>query len=187
MSIQSFEEHTPSIDPSAWVHASAVVIGQVSLARDVSIWPTAVVRGDVHRVRVGAGTNVQDGAVLHVTHAGPWTGDGHALEVGEEVTVGHRAILHACRVGDRSVIGMAATVMDGAVIEPETLLGAGALVPPGKVLTGGHLWVGSPARMLRPLSDRERAWLEYSARHYVRLKDRYRACPGTGAAPGREA
>ncbi len=178
MSIQNFEDHAPSIAPSAWVHDSAVVIGRVSLAEDVSVWPTAVVRGDVQQVRIGAATNVQDGAVLHVTHAGPWTGDGYALTVGAEVTVGHRAILHACQVGDRCVIGMAATVMDGAIIEPNTLLGAGALVPPGKVLTGGHLWVGSPARLLRPLTDKELAWLEYSARHYVLLKDRYRAVHG---------
>jgi len=190
MSIQTFEEHSPCIAPSAWVHDSAVVIGRVALAENVSIWPQAVLRGDVQQVRVGAGTNVQDGAVLHVTHAGPWTGDGQALEIGALVTVGHRAILHACRVGDRCVIGMAATVLDGAIIEPDTLLGAGALVPPGKVLEGGHLWVGAPAKKLRPLTERELEWLEYSAQHYVRLKDRYRAQdarggidPGPPAAP----
>lgn len=175
MSIQTFEDHSPRIDPSAWVHDSAVVIGRVHLAEDVSIWPQVVIRGDVHEIRIGAGTNVQDGAVLHVTHAGPWTGEGHPLEIGAQVTVGHRAILHACRVGDRCVIGMAATVMDGAIIEPDTLLGAGALVPPGKVLEGGHLWVGAPAKKLRPLTERELQWLEYSAQHYVRLKGRYQA------------
>jgi carbonic anhydrase/acetyltransferase-like protein (isoleucine patch superfamily) len=175
MSIEAFEEHAPDIHPTAWVHPSAVVIGRATLAADVSIWPQVVVRGDVHEIRIGACTNVQDGAVLHVTHAGPWTGDGFPLEIGSEVTVGHRAILHACRVGDRCVIGMAATVMDGAVIESNTLLGAGALVPPGKVLEGGHLWVGAPAKKLRPLTEGELQWLEYSALHYVRLKDRYRA------------
>jgi carbonic anhydrase/acetyltransferase-like protein (isoleucine patch superfamily) len=182
MSIATFEAHSPAIDPSAWVHASAVIIGQVALEADVSVWPQVVVRGDVNRIQVGARTNLQDGAVLHVTHAGPYTGKGYPLSVGAEVTVGHRAILHACTIGERCVIGMAATVMDGAVLEANVLLGAGSLVPPGKRLEGNSLWVGSPARRVRALNEGELAWLEYSALHYVKLKDRHRT--GSSLLPG---
>ena len=174
MTIRTFEDRTPVVAASAYVDPTALVIGDVSIGEHASLWPMVVARGDVNRIRIGAGTNIQDGSVLHVTHVGKFTPDGFALTIGENITVGHRAILHACSVGDGCLIGMAATVMDGAVLGPRLILGAGSLVPPGKELEGGHLWVGSPARKLRPLTDREFEMLSYSAQHYIELKDRHR-------------
>jgi len=172
--IRSFEQHTPSIADSAYVDETAVVIGDVALAEDVSVWPGAVLRGDVNWIRVGARSNIQDGAVVHVTHAGPYTPEGGIPTVlGEDVTVGHRAVIHACTLGDRILIGMGATVMDGAVVESDVILGANALVPPGKTLESGYLYVGSPAKRQRSLTDVERAYLRYSAGHYVKLKQRH--------------
>ena len=172
--IRSFGGKRPDLDSSVWVDPTALVIGDVAIGRDSSVWPMAVVRGDVHRIRIGAASNIQDGAVLHVSHDSPYLPGGRALEIGDGVTVGHQAVLHACTVGDHCLIGIGARVLDGVVLEPHTLLGAGALVPPGKRLEGGHLWVGSPARRIRPLSEGEREQLEYSAAHYVKLAQRHR-------------
>lgn len=174
MSIRAFKEHRPQLAASVYVDPSAEVIGQVTLGEGVSVWPQSVLRGDVNRIEVGARSNIQDASVLHVTHDGPYSPGGFALSVGEAVTVGHRVILHACQVGHHCLIGMGAIVMDGAVIEPRVILGAGSLVPGGKRLEGGHLWVGSPARKLRPLSETEFEMLEYSARHYERLARAHR-------------
>lgn len=174
MAVRSFEGRLPRIDPTAWVDDSALVIGDVTLGAESSLWPGVVARGDVNTIVLGARTNIQDGAILHVSHAGPYAPEGYALTVGDGVTCGHRAILHACTVGDYCLVGMAATVMDGAVLEPRVMLGAGSLVPPGKRLEGGHLWVGSPAKRARPLTERELDYLEYSAEHYVRLMRRHR-------------
>ena len=140
----------------------------------------AVVRGDVEAIEIGAGTNVQDGSVLHVTHAGDYSPDGFALTIGRGVTIGHRAVVHACTVGDHCLIGIGAVLMDGAVIEDRVLIGAGSLVPPGKRLESRHLYVGSPAKKVRPLNEQELAFLIYSARHYVHLKDRYLLDQKTG-------
>jgi len=133
----------------------------------------AVVRGDVHHVRIGARSNIQDASVLHVTHAGPWSGEGFPLLIGDEVTIGHAAVVHACRVGNGCLIGMSATILDGVVVGDECLVGAGALVPPGKKLPPRTLWVGNPARQVRLLNERDVEQLHYSARHYVELKNRY--------------
>lgn len=173
MTIRNFEDKQPRIDATAWVDPAAVVIGDVEIGVDSSIWPHCTVRGDVNRIRIGALTNIQDNSVLHVTHGAPEEG-GHDLHVGDEVTVGHRVILHGCRVEDRCLIGMGAIILDGAVVESETLIGAGSLVPPGKTLESGYLWLGSPVRRVRALTDEERAYFEYSAEHYARLKDRHR-------------
>jgi len=132
-----------------------------------------VVRGDVNRIRIGARSNIQDLSVLHVTHDGPYSPGGFPLKIGRDVTVGHRCILHACSIGDCCLIGMGSTVMDGAVIEDEVLLGAGSLVSPAKRLASGHLYRGSPAQQIRPLTEREREMLGYSSDHYVRLKNSY--------------
>lgn len=174
MALFPFEDHFPSLPESAYIAPSAVVIGRVRLGEHVSIWPQAVVRGDVNWIEVGEGSNVQDGAVLHVTHAGPYTGEGYPLKIGRHVTIGHRAVVHGCRIGDLCLIGIGAIVMDGAELEDEVLLGAGALVPPGKRLEGGHLYVGVPAQKRRPLTEEERSFLRYSAEHYLKLKERYR-------------
>ena len=174
MTIRAFESHHPQLGERVFVDPAALVIGDVTLGDDASIWPGTVVRGDVNHVRIGARTNIQDGCVIHVSHAGPHTRlDGYPTIIGEDVTVGHKAVIHACTVGDGALVGMGALVMDGAVIGKHAFVGAGALVAPGKTVGEGELWVGSPARRLRLLSDAEIEGLHYSAGHYVRLKDEY--------------
>jgi carbonic anhydrase/acetyltransferase-like protein (isoleucine patch superfamily) len=173
MTLRAFEGHQPALATGAYVDEAAVVIGRVEIGEDASVWPGAVLRGDIHSIRVGARSNLQDNCVLHVTHDSRFNPGGHPLEIGREVTVGHGALLHGCVVEDRCLIGMGAVVMDGARIGSETILGAGSLVPPGKVLEGGYLWVGRPAKRVRPLDERERAYLLYAAGHYVAVKDRY--------------
>ena len=174
MTIRSFEQHTPRIDPTAWVDDSAVVIGQVSIGADSSIWPLTAVRGDINTISIGARSNIQDGSVLHVTHDSEYAPGGFALAIGDDVTVGHKVILHACAIGNRCLVGMGSTVLDGVVFEDEVMLGAHSLVSPGKTLESGYLYLGAPARKVRALTDTEREWLRYSAAHYVDLKNRYR-------------
>lgn len=164
----------PRFGRNVYIADTATVISNVVLGNEASVWPQAVIRGDVNAIRIGARSNVQDGCILHVTHDGPHTPGGYALEIGEEVTLGHGAILHGCRIGNRCLIGIRATVLDGAMVEDEVLLGAGALVAPGKRLESGYLYHGQPARKIRRLSDTEREALAYSARHYVELARRYR-------------
>jgi len=173
MTIRAFEKASPRIAASAYVDETALVIGDVTLAADVSLWPKVVARGDVNSIEVGVRTNIQDGTILHVSHDSEFAPGGYPLVIGADVTVGHQAILHGCTVEDRCLIGMAATVMDGAIVRAGAILGAGSLVPPGRELEGGYLWVGSPARRARPLHDTEAAFLEYSASHYVELKNRH--------------
>ena len=173
MAIRSYLEYTPDLADRVFVDDSAVVIGRVTLGADVSIWPLTAIRGDVHDIRIGARTNIQDGSVLHNTSPDSFPPDGFPLVVGEDVTVGHRAILHGCTIGDRVLIGMGAIVMDGAVVESDTIVGAGSVVSPGKVLSSGGLYVGSPAKRVRDLRPQELEFLRYSAAHYVTLKDRH--------------
>lgn len=173
--VQPFEQHSPAIGERVYLAEQSLVLGQVSIGEDSSIWPMTVVRGDVHRIQIGARSNIQDGSVLHVSHDSSYNPGGHPLSVGDDATVGHKVILHGCTIGNRCLIGMGAIVMDGAVLEDDVLLAAGSLVPQGKVLDGGYLWVGSPVRRLRKLSDQQKAGLRYSAEHYVRLKDRHLA------------
>ena len=157
---------------------SAVIIGDVALGRDVSVWPQAVVRGDVNAINIGEQTNVQDGAVLHCTHDGPYTPGGKALTIGARVTIGHQACLHGCTIGNEVLIGIGATVLDGAVVEDHVMIGAGSLVPPGKTLESGYLYVGSPAKMARPLKDSEKEFLKYSATHYIKLANEHKKVTG---------
>ena len=171
--LRTYRGVLPKLDARVYVDPAASVIGDVELGDDVSIWPGAVVRGDVEKIRIGARTNVQDGAVLHVTHDGPYSPGGYPCIVGMDVTIGHAAVVHACTVGDCCLIGMHATVLDGAVVKRHAFVGAGALVAPGKVVGEGELWVGNPARCIRKLGDAEIEALRYSARHYVELKDDY--------------
>lgn len=175
MNIRKYQGHAPALGKGVYIDPMALVIGQVTLGDDVSIWPMSVVRGDVNRIEIGARSNIQDACVLHVTHDGPYTKGGIPLIIGADVTVGHRVTLHACTVGDRCLIGMSATVMDGAVIEDDVLLAAGSLVPPGKRLDARSLYRGSPVQKVRALTEKELEMLQYSAAHYVRLKDRYLA------------
>lgn len=171
--IENYQTHQPQLGNQAWIHPQAVVIGKVILGDEVSVWPCAVIRGDVNQITIGNRTNIQDGAVIHATHAGPFNETGHATTVGEEVTIGHNAILHGCQIGNRVLVGMGATVLDGAVIPDEVMIGAGALVPMNKTLDSGYLYLGSPVKAIRPLSETEKAFLLYSAQHYTQLKTAY--------------
>jgi carbonic anhydrase/acetyltransferase-like protein (isoleucine patch superfamily) len=173
MNIRPYLDRTPILGARVYIDPAALAIGDVELGDDASLWPFAVARGDVHYIRIGARTNVQDGAVLHVTHDGEYTPGGFPLTIGDVVTIGHGAFVHACTVRNACLIGMNATVLDGAVVNPHSLVAAGAVIAPGKIVGEGELWVGNPARRARRLSDREIESLYYSARHYVKLKDRY--------------
>ena len=168
----------PRLGARVYVDPSAVVIGQVEIGDDSSIWPTAVVRGDVHSISIGARTSIQDGCVLHVTHDGPYAPGGRALIVGSDVTVGHRVILHACTIGNACLVGMGSVILDNAEIDDFVMIGAGSVVSPGKRLEKHGLYVGSPVRRVRDLKPQEIEFLTYSAAHYMKIKDEYlRATP----------
>ncbi|MBI5450393.1 MAG: gamma carbonic anhydrase family protein [Gammaproteobacteria bacterium] len=173
MTVRSYQGISPRIAASSYVDEAAVVIGDVTIGDDASLWPMVVARGDVQKISIGARTNIQDGSILHVTSDNRFTPGGYALTIGDDVTVGHGVILHACAVGNWVLVGMGSTVMDGAVVQDRVMIGAGSLVTPGKVLESGYLYVGSPARRLRPLQQAELDYLEFSSRHYVELKNRH--------------
>ena len=174
--IRAFQNIRPTLGERVYVDPAASVIGDVVLADDVSIWPGTVVRGDVNYIRIGARSNIQDGTIIHVTHDGPYGKPGGlATIIGADVTIGHAAIVHACVIEDACLIGMGSTILDGAVVKKHGFVGAGALIPPGKTVGSGELWLGNPARCVRQLNDKEIEQLYYSAQHYVRLKDRYLA------------
>jgi carbonic anhydrase/acetyltransferase-like protein (isoleucine patch superfamily) len=173
---QSLAPHhgvAPTLAAGTWVHPRATVIGEVSLGIDASVWPGAVIRGDVNSITIGKATNIQDGSVLHVSHKTPANPAGGALVIGARVTVGHTVILHACTIEDECLVGMGSIILDRAVIRKHVLLGAGSLVPEGKVLESGHLYLGRPAKLVRALTDDEIAYFNYSAEHYVQLVRSY--------------
>jgi len=174
MNIRRYQGMTPKLGQRVFVDPSAVVLGDVEIGDDSSVWPLAVIRGDMHRIRIGRCTSIQDGSVLHITHAGPYNPDGFPLIIGDHVTVGHQAMLHGCTIGSRVLVGMGAMIMDGAVVEDEVILGAGSLVPPGKTLKSGYLYVGRPAKPQRELTQKEREFFTYTAENYARLKDKHR-------------
>lgn len=174
MNIRAYNGTIPVIDPSAYIDDLALVIGKVNIGADSSVWPMTVIRGDVNSITIGHHTNIQDGSVLHVTHEREQEGlAGCPLKIGNYVTVGHRVLLHGCTIGDYCLIGMGAVVMDKAVLDDRVMVGAGSLVSPGKHLESGNLYVGNPVRNVRKLTGEELAFLDYSAGHYVELKDRY--------------
>jgi carbonic anhydrase/acetyltransferase-like protein (isoleucine patch superfamily) len=176
MNLRPFRGQYPRLGARVYVDPAATVIGDVEIGDDSSIWPGTVVRGDVNVVRIGARSNLQDGTILHVSHAGPHSRmDGYATVIGDDVTIGHGAIIHACRIGNAALVGMGAIVMDGAVVEDHGYVGAGALVSPGKTVRSRELWLGNPARLVRMIDDAAVEGLLYSAAHYVRLKDDYLA------------
>ncbi|MCV2361057.1 MULTISPECIES: gamma carbonic anhydrase family protein [Roseateles] len=166
MAIYQLDEHRPELADSAWVADSAEVIGRVSLGAEVSVWFKAVLRGDTEQLTIGAGTNIQDGSVLHADHGFP-------LVLGQGVTVGHQCMLHGCTVGDYSLIGIGAVVLNGARIGKHCLVGAGALVTEGKEFPDGSLIVGSPAKVVRELSPEQIEGLKASAAHYIQNGRRY--------------
>ncbi len=174
MSLRKYKGLVPKLADSAWVDESAVVIGQCELGEDVGIWPNATLRGDVNLIKIGDRSNIQDGAVVHTTHQSDMT-KGSITTVGKDVTVGHNAILHGCTLEDECLVGMGAVVLDHAVVEKHVLVGANSLVPPGKVLESGYLYVGNPVKKMRELTEEEKAFFKYSAQHYVGLKNDFMA------------
>ena len=176
MNLRPFRGIAPTLGARAYVDPGACVIGDVHLGEDSSVWPFTVIRGDVNHIRIGARTNIQDGTIVHVTHEGPFTRPGGwPTLIGDDVTIGHGAIIHACTIGNACLIGMGATVLDGATVMDHGFVGAGAVIPPGKTVHTGELWLGNPARPARNLSAKEIEQMYYSAKHYVRLKDEYLA------------
>lgn len=173
--IRSFNQQHPVLGDGVYVDSQALVLGDVVLGDDSSVWPMAVIRGDMHQIRIGQRCSIQDNAVLHITHASSYRPEGFPLTLGDEVTVGHGVILHGCSIGNRVLIGMGSKVLDGATLDDELMLGANTLVPPGKHLVSGYLYVGSPAKPARLLTDEERRFLGYSALNYVKLKNQYLA------------
>lgn len=182
-SLRSFQGVMPQLGQRIMIDPSSVVIGRVSLGDDVSIWPLVAVRGDVNVIIIGARTNVQDGSVLHVTHQSGYNPAGNPLIIGEDVTVGHKAMLHGCTIGNRVLVGMGSIVLDKVVVEDDVMIGAGSLVSPGKRLESGYLYLGSPARKVRKLTEAELSGLTYSSNNYVRWKDQYLAQTGDDTRP----
>jgi len=174
MSIRSFENLIPKIAESAYIDEQAVVIGDVTIGEYASVWPMAVVRGDIHYITIGARTNVQDGSILHVTHDSKFCPGGKPLIIGDDIVIGHQVTLHACTIEHHCLIGMGSVVLDGALIKPYVLLAAGSLVPPNKVLEGGFLWRGSPVQKARPLTPQEIEFMNYSPNHYADLAQKHK-------------
>ncbi len=171
--LRTFLGQTPLLSRGVFVDESAVVIGRVELKEDVSIWPLVSVRGDLMWIRIGARSNIQDNSCLHTTRQSESTPDGYPLLIGKEVTVGHSVTLHGCQIKDRVLVGMGAIVLDGAVLNSDLILGAHSLVPPGKVLESGFLYMGSPAKKVRALTEKEHDFLKISAQNYVKLKEQH--------------
>ena len=175
--ITAYQGIAPQIPASSYIHPSAQIIGDVVIGERASVWCNAVIRGDVNLIRIGDDTNIQDLCTLHVSHRRPDNPVGGPLLIGARVTVGHNVILHGCEIGDECLIGMGSIVMDKVVLEPHVILGAGSLVPEGKVLLSGHLYLGRPAKLIRALTEEELAHFAYSAAHYVKLASEYVSPP----------
>ena len=157
--IRPYLDHHPQIDPSCYIDEMSVVVGDVKLAENVSVWPFAVIRGDVNSIQIGKNSNVQDHCMLHVSHKN---------DTKPNVT------LHGCTIGNRVLVGINTVILDDVVIEDDVMIGAGSLVPPRKVLKSGYLYVGSPVQQVRPLTEKELAFLPYSARHYVKVQNNHK-------------
>lgn len=138
----------PQFGARVYVDPAAIVIGDVHIGDDSSVWPYAIIRGDMHRICIGTRTSIQDGSVLHITHASDFNPNGHPLVIGDDVTVGHSVNLHGCTIGNRVLVGIGSTILDGVVVEDDVVIGAGTLVPPGKRLESGYLYVARPANKL---------------------------------------
>ena len=171
--IRPYLNSTPQLSNNCYIDEMSVVIGDVILAENVSVWPFAVIRGDVNHIQIGKNSNVQDHAMLHVSHKKADKPNGSPLIIGEDVTIGHHVTLHGCTIGNRVLIGINSIVLDDAIIPDDVMIGAGTLIPPGKVLESGYLYVGSPAKKVRPLTEKELAFLPYSAQNYVKVSGHY--------------
>jgi|TARA_B110000014_G_scaffold205094_1_gene155490 carbonic anhydrase/acetyltransferase-like protein (isoleucine patch superfamily) len=168
--IRKFKDFTPSIGKRVFVDIQATVIGDVCLGDDVSIWPQSVIRGDINPITIGKRTNIQDGSIVHVTHKSQYS-DGCECHIGSDVTIGHGCIIHACTIEDMALVGMGSVILDGTTISKKVIIGAKSLVPSGKTLESGYLYMGSPCKKIRPLKDDELEFLKYSATHYVNTKN----------------
>ncbi len=173
--LRSYKGIHPSIGNNVYIDPTSVLVGEIKIGDDSSVWPLVAARGDVNYIKIGCRTNIQDSSVLHVTHKNADNPDGHPLIIGNDVTIGHKVMLHGCTIKDKVLVGMGSIVLDGAVIENEVLIGAGSLVPPNKVLESGFLYIGSPVKQARPLTDKERAYFTKSANNYVNTKNEYLA------------
>jgi carbonic anhydrase/acetyltransferase-like protein (isoleucine patch superfamily) len=165
----SFGGRSPRVDPAAFVAPGAVLIGDIEVGPDASIWYNCVLRGDVNHIRIGARTNIQDGSVLHVDSPRPGNEAGLPTLIGEDVLIGHMAMVHGCILHDRAFVGLGAIVMDGCEIESGGMLAAGALLAPGRRIPAGQLWAGRPAKYVRDLSEEELAGQRAGVAHYVAL------------------
>jgi carbonic anhydrase/acetyltransferase-like protein (isoleucine patch superfamily) len=165
--IKGYKGKYPKIGKNVFIAENAIIIGDVEIGDDCSIWYNVVIRGDVNYIRIGDRTNIQDGTIIHVTH------DTHPTIIGKEVTVGHNVMLHGCVIEDRCLIGMSSTIMDGAVVGKESIVGAGALVTPNKKIEPRSLWTGAPAKFKRNLTEDEIKWLEKSYKNYIKYKNEY--------------
>ncbi len=173
--IQSFNDHFPQLAAGVYVHQTASIIGDVSIGENSSVWPSAVIRGDVNFIHIGKNTNIQDLSMLHVNHKSSSDPAGSPLIIGDNVTIGHTVILHGCTIEDECLIGMGSIVMDKVIVQKHVLLAAGSLVPEGKVLESGYLYMGRPAKKIRALSHEEVLDFKRSVENYVQLKDAYLA------------
>jgi len=171
--LRTYKGIAPSIGKNAYIDESAVLVGDISIGDDTSIWPLVAGRGDVNKITIGERTNIQDGTILHVTRVSIQNPEGYPLIIGDDVTVGHQCMLHGCILGDRILVGMGSIVMDGTVVEDDVFIGAGTVVPPNKVLRSGYLYVGNPMKEARPLKEAELNFLKASAENYVELKNDY--------------
>jgi carbonic anhydrase/acetyltransferase-like protein (isoleucine patch superfamily) len=174
--IRKFKDFTPSMGKRVFVDEQATVIGDVSLGDDVSVWPQSVIRGDINPITIGERTNIQDGSIVHVTHKSQYS-DGYQCNIGADVTIGHGCIIHACTIEDMALVGMGSVILDGTIISKKVIIGAKSLVPSGKTLESGYLYMGSPCKKIRPLNDAELEFLKYSATHYVNTKDDFLSEP----------
>lgn len=173
MSLSNYHDTTPLLGNRVYLHPSCQIIGDVTLGDDSSIWCNTVLRGDVNRIVIGRGTNVQDLTMGHVSHKTAEKPEGSPLIIGDYVTVGHAVILHGCTIGNECLIGMGSIIMDDVVIPDRVMIGAGSLISPGKVLESGMLYMGRPAKAVRALTQDEVVYLKASAEHYIRLKNNY--------------
>ncbi|MBK9162134.1 MAG: gamma carbonic anhydrase family protein [Nitrosomonadales bacterium] len=173
MTLSSYLSASPTLGDRVYLHPSCQVIGDVIIGDDSSVWCNAVLRGDVNRIVIGRGTNVQDLSLGHVSHKSVDKPEGSPLIIGDHVTIGHSVVLHGCTIGNECLIGMGSIILDDAVIHDRVVVGAGSLVTQGKVLESGMLYMGRPAKAVRKLTEEELDYLRYSAEHYMRLKDDY--------------
>ncbi|OEF26034.1 gamma carbonic anhydrase family protein [Vibrio rumoiensis] len=171
--IRSYKGIYPKIGENVYIDESSVLVGDIVIGKDSSIWPLVAARGDVNHIHIGECTNIQDGSVLHVTHKNAENPEGYPLIIGNDVTVGHKVMLHGCTIHDRVLVGMGTIILDGAIIESDVVIGAGSLVPPNKRLESGYLYIGSPVKQARPLKEEESAFLLKSADNYVVNKNDY--------------